>query len=51
LYLERRPAVETVTTGPRVGLNQVPEPWKSIPWRFQVPELDHPRLLAQEGIS
>lgn len=26
----------TVTTGPRVGLNSVPEPWKSIPWRFLV---------------
>jgi DNA-3-methyladenine glycosylase len=25
---------ESVTTGPRVGLNSVPEPWKSIPWRF-----------------
>ena len=25
-----------VTTGPRVGLNSVPEPWKSIPWRFLV---------------
>ncbi len=25
---------ESVTTGPRVGLNTVPEPWKSIPWRF-----------------
>jgi DNA-3-methyladenine glycosylase len=24
-----------VTVGPRVGLNGVPEPWKSIPWRFQ----------------
>jgi DNA-3-methyladenine glycosylase len=23
-----------VTTSPRVGLNGVPEPWKSIPWRF-----------------
>jgi DNA-3-methyladenine glycosylase len=23
-----------VTKGPRVGLNGVPEPWKSIPWRF-----------------
>lgn len=21
---------------PRIGLNNVPEPWKSIPWRFQV---------------
>ncbi len=23
-----------VTIGPRVGLNKVPEPWKSMPWRF-----------------
>ncbi len=27
---------ESVTTGARVGLNTVPEPWKSIPWRFIV---------------
>lgn len=25
-----------VTTGPRVGLYTVPEPWKSRPWRFHV---------------
>lgn len=25
-----------VTSTPRVGLNTVPEPWKSIPWRFLV---------------
>jgi DNA-3-methyladenine glycosylase len=25
-----------VTIGPRVGLNNVPEPWKSIPWRYRV---------------
>lgn len=25
-----------LVTGPRVGLFTVPEPWKSIPWRFQV---------------
>jgi len=25
-----------VTTGPRVGLNTVEEPWKSKPWRFRV---------------
>jgi DNA-3-methyladenine glycosylase len=24
----------SVTIGSRVGLNNVPEPWKSIPWRF-----------------
>jgi DNA-3-methyladenine glycosylase len=27
---------EDVTIGSRVGLNTVPEPWKSIPWRFKV---------------
>ncbi len=26
----------SVTVGPRVGLNRVAEPWKSIPWRFRV---------------
>lgn len=25
---------ECVTIGPRVGLYSVPEPWKSMPWRF-----------------
>jgi DNA-3-methyladenine glycosylase len=25
-----------VITSPRVGLNNVPEPWKSIPWRFRL---------------
>ncbi len=24
----------SVTCGPRVGLNNTPEPWKSMPWRF-----------------
>ena len=24
----------SVTIGPRVGLYSVPEPWKSVPWRF-----------------
>ena len=32
----------SVTTGPRVGLNKVPEPWKSIPWRF---------LAAESGVG
>jgi DNA-3-methyladenine glycosylase len=27
---------ESVTIGPRVGLNTVPEPWFSKPWRFLV---------------
>lgn len=29
-----------VQTSPRIGLNNVPEPWKSIPWRFCV-DLDN----------
>jgi DNA-3-methyladenine glycosylase len=38
-----QPILETsVTTGPRVGLNNVPEPWKSIPWRF---------LAAKSGVG
>ncbi|MBN2083816.1 MAG: DNA-3-methyladenine glycosylase [Anaerolineales bacterium] len=42
LFLERAFSLpeEGVTTGPRVGLYTVPEPWKSIPWRFRAgPEL------------
>ena len=31
----------SVTTGPRVGLNKVPEPWKSVPWRFLVAGTDY----------
>lgn len=27
-------AGESVLATPRIGLNNVPEPWKSIPWRF-----------------
>lgn len=29
-----------VTIGPRVGLNNVPEPWKSIAWRFRIQSAD-----------
>ena len=25
-----------ITISPRVGLNNVPEPWKSIPWNFKM---------------
>jgi len=35
-----------VTIGPRVGLYSVPEPWKSIPWRFCVNNL--PMVLRQQ---
>ena len=31
------PAADSdIITGPRVGLYTVPEPWKSVPWRFQM---------------
>ena len=29
---------EDIITSPRVGLYTVPEPWKSMPWRFRVAE-------------
>jgi DNA-3-methyladenine glycosylase len=29
-------ADKNVVTGPRVGLFTVPEPWKSLPWRFRI---------------
>jgi len=38
IFVEKRPPISdsSVTYGPRVGLNNVPEPWKSMPWRFQI---------------
>ena len=30
------PPQSAILTGPRVGLYTVPEPWKSIPWRFRI---------------
>lgn len=38
LFLESAAPIpdSCVTTGPRVGLYSVEEPWKSIPWRFRV---------------
>jgi DNA-3-methyladenine glycosylase len=34
---------QSVTTGPRVGFNNVPEPWLSMPWRFRVRSDDLPQ--------
>ena len=47
IFVERAAPIPdwAVTTGPRVGLNHVDEPWKSIPWRFRV----HPRRAAAIG--
>jgi len=37
LWIEHGQAVsdDQVLTGPRVGINGVPEPWRSMPWRFR----------------
>ncbi len=50
LFIERCRPVNGVTTGPRVGLNSVPEPWKSIPWRFRIPKQRYPELALREEI-
>jgi DNA-3-methyladenine glycosylase len=31
-------APEKICSGPRVGIQSVPEPWRSMPWRFSVSE-------------
>jgi DNA-3-methyladenine glycosylase len=38
LWLEDTPPISDgdIGTGPRVGLNNTPEPWKSVPWRFYI---------------
>jgi DNA-3-methyladenine glycosylase len=45
LFIERAPAVppRAVTRGARIGLDNVPEPWRSKPWRFRLA----PQALAQ----
>ncbi len=50
LFFERLPRVgqASVTCSPRVGLNSVPEPWKSIPWRFRIAPDLVPTLFEKE---
>jgi DNA-3-methyladenine glycosylase len=45
LWIESGPPIPDaqVLTGPRIGLNTVPEPWKSLPWRFRVMPSPHQR--------
>ncbi len=49
LFIERGQKIRErfVTITPRVGLNTVPEPWKSVPWRFLV-DRQHLDVLAKE---
>jgi len=51
LFVEKRPTIRGVTTGPRVGLNSVVEPWKSIPWRFRVDRGQYAELAAEEALA
>jgi DNA-3-methyladenine glycosylase len=55
LFVERafRIPEDGVTIGPRVGLYTVPEPWRSIPWRFRAtPEAVHTlEQLLKETIT
>jgi DNA-3-methyladenine glycosylase len=48
IFVEKELGVKRVTTGPRVGLNSVPEPWKSVAWRFRVPRDDYRLLRGRE---
>jgi DNA-3-methyladenine glycosylase len=38
LFFEEGPTIsdEQIRTGPRIGLESVAEPWRSIPWRFWI---------------
>ena len=38
VWIEDGPAVaeEVVVSGPRVGISNVPEPWRSMPWRYWI---------------
>jgi DNA-3-methyladenine glycosylase len=51
LFVERRPGVadSDVTWGPRVGLNSVPEPWKSLLWRARLVRRPPEALPVEEG--
>jgi DNA-3-methyladenine glycosylase len=51
IFIETGPEVPEawLYTGPRVGLNTVPEPWKSKPWRFLVKDEYLAGLAALAG--
>jgi DNA-3-methyladenine glycosylase len=50
LFFEKAAQVpdKSVTTTPRVGLNNVPEPWKSKPWRYLIQKEYYPQLMEEE---
>jgi DNA-3-methyladenine glycosylase len=46
LFIESEKMIDAsmIIAGPRVGISHVPEPWKSMPWRFRV----DPHCLSYE---
>lgn len=53
LWLEDAPPIpdDDIRTGPRIGLNNTPEPWKSMPWRFCVRGSERVREVRPDGPS
>jgi DNA-3-methyladenine glycosylase len=51
LFLEQGVPMDEsfVTNGPRVGLNNVPQPWKSVPWRFRISPEGVGKLAKEEN--
>jgi DNA-3-methyladenine glycosylase len=49
LFLEKGIEIpqDSVTQSPRVGLYTVPEPWKSIPWRFMIQDKEIEKRIAE----
>ncbi|MDD2521876.1 MAG: DNA-3-methyladenine glycosylase [Anaerolineaceae bacterium] len=52
LFLEEGTAVpaELVNIGPRIGLGKTPEPWLSIPWRWEL-DWQQAQNLIQKGVK
>ncbi len=46
LWIEagERPAETDIRCGPRVGISSVPEPWRSLPWRYWLPRVPNKAL-------
>jgi len=51
IFVEQGQAIDPggITLGPRVGLNNVPEPWKSMPWRFLIKTVDGHKRIDTKG--
>jgi 3-methyladenine DNA glycosylase Mpg len=43
VYVINRPSInlDRIQTSPRIGLETIPEPWRSMPWRFVLEDQKH----------